>query len=82
MNPLSNYKNIFGEPRKGIHKHRFFESATIDYFLTLVVACITTHIYKIPLVLTTIFWLILGIIMHTIFGVETESTKWLNLVKY
>ena len=38
-----------------------------------------TYMTKIPLVLTTIGILILGIIMHYLFGVETNTLKYLGI---
>ena len=36
--PLSKYKNLFGEPGKGIHRFRFLNSAVVDYVLTIILA--------------------------------------------
>lgn len=78
--PFSLYKNILGIPGKGVHKYRFLDSAIIDYLLTIIVAGITTYISKIPLVLTTILWLVLGIVFHILFGVETNTLKYLGII--
>lgn len=76
--PLKKYKNIFGKPGTGIHKYRFLGTAISDYILTILLAIIISYFTKIPLVLATILAFILGIILHIIFGVETNSTKYLG----
>ena len=77
--PFSKFKHIFGIPGKGVHRFRFLNLALVDYVLTILVAMLTTFLTQVPLVLTTIFWLILGIILHVLFGVPTDAVKFLNL---
>ena len=76
--PLKKYKDIFGKPGEGIHKYRFLGTAISDYLLTILAAVIITYFTKIPLVLTTIFAFVLGIVFHVIFGVETNTTRYLG----
>lgn len=76
--PLKKYKDIFGKPGEGIHKYRFLGTAISDYLLTILAAVIITYFTKIPLVLTTIFAFVLGILFHIIFGVETNTTRYLG----
>jgi hypothetical protein len=78
---LSNYKDIFGKPKQGIHQYRVLDTPKVDYMLTLFAALITTYLAEIPLVLTTIMLMVLSIIVHTIFGVETDTTLYLGLNK-
>ena len=33
--PFIKYRNILGEPGKGVHRFRFLNSAVVDYILTL-----------------------------------------------
>ena len=77
--PFQQYKNIFGEPNTNIHSNRFLNTAIIDYILTIMVACITTYYTDIPLVLSTIGWFVLSIVLHMLFGVETNTVKYLKL---
>ena len=72
---LQKYKNIFGEPGTGIHQYRFMDTAIADYILAIILAIAITYITKIPLVITTILSLLLGIIAHLLFEVETGTTK-------
>ena len=75
---LSKYKNIFGEPGKGLHQYRFKGTAVIDYLLTIVGAFILTYFTDIPLVITTIGLLILGILFHSLFGIRSQALKYLG----
>ena len=77
--PLQKYKNIFGSPNAGVHQYRFLDTAIVDYVLTIVGACLTTYYTKIPLSITTIVLFILSIVMHMLFGVETNTLKYLNI---
>ena len=70
------YKNIFGKPNKGLHKFRIINTAAIDYILTIIIAIITSYFTNLPLVLSTIIWFIIGIIMHLLFCVKTNITKY------
>jgi hypothetical protein len=78
--PFSKYKNFLGIPLQGIHKYRFLDVAIVDYILTIVLSGITANFTNIPLVLTTIMWLIISIILHTLFGVETNTLKYLGII--
>ena len=33
---FAKYKNIFGEPRKGVHSYRLFDFAIIDFIFTII----------------------------------------------
>jgi len=77
--PFSKYKNIFGEPNTGIHSFRFFDMAIFDYIFSILGAILITFLTKIPLVITTILVLVLGIILHMLFGVETQAVKFLKI---
>ena len=78
--PFKNYSNIFGIIGQGVHKHRFLDTAIVDYALTIIIAAITTYYSKIPFVLTTVLWFIGAIILHMLFGVETNTIKYLRLL--
>ena len=76
---FSKYKNIFGEAGKGVHSYRFLNTALVDYLLTILGAILLTYLTDIPLVLTTIGLLVLGLILHYLFGVNTSSLKYLGI---
>ena len=75
---LSQYKNIFGEPGKGLHQYKFKGTSVIDYGFTIVVAFIVTYYTDIHLVITTIVLLILGILFHSLFGIRSQALKYLG----
>ena len=77
--PLKKFKYILGIPKKGFHRYRFIDTAIIDYIFTIILSIIITLLTKIPDVLTTIFSFILGIILHILFGVPTNTTKFLGI---
>jgi len=77
--PFSKFRNIFGVPGQGVHALKFKGTSLVDYFLTIVLAFLITAATGWPLVLTTIGALILGIILHTLFGVNTETIKAMGL---
>lgn len=79
MNYLKKYKDILGKPKEGVHSHRFLGTAIVDYLLSIIVAIILAYFSNIPLVLTTIIVFVLGIILHILFGVPTNTTKYLGI---
>lgn len=44
MQRLCQYKDLLGEPRKGVHSIRIFDFAVVDILLTIVAAVIITAI--------------------------------------
>ena len=79
MDYLHKYKDIFGKPKQGAHQYRFLGTAGVDYIFTIIGAMIITYFSGIPLVLTTIVLFILGIVLHVLFGVPTNTTKYLGI---
>jgi len=71
------YKDILGEPGKGLHSHRIFDIAIIDVLLTILLSKFIQYYiledYNIWVIL--IFTFILGIILHRIFCVRTTIDK-------
>ena len=76
---LSKYKNIFGYPGTGVHQYKFKGTAIVDYVLTIAGAFIITYYTDIPLVITTIGLLLLGIILHYLFGIKSQVLNFINL---
>ena len=73
---LCKYKNIFGEPGKGVHSIRIFNIAVVDLLATLLVAYAISRIYKkITFLEASVFMLLLGIIFHHLFCVRTTIDK-------
>jgi hypothetical protein len=79
IDKLTQFKHILGKPNEGIHKYRFLNTAIIDYISTIILSGLTTYVFNIPIVLTTIFWMTLSTILHILFGVKTTTTKYLGI---
>ena len=77
--PFSKYRDIFGQPNTGVHASKFKGTSLVDYSLSIALAFLITALTNWPLVLTTIGVLIIGIILHVLFGVNTEAVKALNM---
>ena len=75
MLDLCKYKNILGEPDKGVHSFRIFNIAIVDVLLTILAAYIMSYFTNYELIYTLIFMFILGIISHRIFCVRTTVDK-------
>lgn len=72
---LCRYKNIFGEPGKGVHKFRIFNIAIVDVLLTVLVAYLVTYFFKIPFICSLVIMFTLGIIAHHLFCVRTTIDR-------
>lgn len=77
--PFSKHKHILGVPGEGFHESHFLGTAVLDYIATIILAIVTTLITRIPLVLTTIAWFVIGLILHVLFAVPTDAVKFLGL---
>jgi hypothetical protein len=77
VNPLCKYKNIFGEPGKGLHSIRICNIAIVDVLLTVLSAYIISRYsqYSFQCILIVLF--LLGIILHRVFCVKTTVDKFL-----
>ena len=81
---LCKYKNIFGEPKTGLHNYRIFNIAVIDVLATLLVSVIIHQIIIvewlkmygiIKLWMVIVFMFVLGILLHQLFCVRTTVDK-------
>ena len=64
------FKNILGEPGKGIHSIRVFDIAIVDVLLTVLLAYLTKGNRNFFVVL--LFWFVVGILLHHVFCVKTK----------
>jgi hypothetical protein len=76
---LCKYKNIFGEPNKGVHSIRIFGFAFVDVILTIIIAMITGYLFNVSLIESLVFWFLLGIFAHWLFCVNTTLNTFLGL---
>ena len=78
--PFKEFKNLFGIKKKGMHRHRMFnDTAIMDYIFSIIGAFVISYFTKIPLVLTTIVVLLVGILVHLLFGVQTNTLTYLGI---
>jgi hypothetical protein len=75
MNSLCKYKDILGEPGKGVHSYRIFNIAIVDVILTILVALLISYFFKFNFWYTLIILFLLGIVMHRLFCVRTTIDK-------
>lgn len=82
---FSEYRDVLGKPKEGVHKYRLMDVAMFDYILTIIGAFILTYLTTVPVEITTIFLFSLGIVLHLLFDVNTNTTKFIkkivNIVK-
>ena len=76
-NPLCKYKNVFGEPKKGLHSIRIFNIAVVDVALTVIAAVLLSKWLKTDVWWTLLFMFLLGIVLHRAFCVKTTVDDYL-----
>ena len=76
-NPFCKYKNIFGEPKTGVHRFRFMGVAIVDVIMTLIGAIIIAWYFQLPYLHTIIALFVIGIAAHHLFCVRTTVDKWI-----
>lgn len=72
---LCKYKNIFGEENTGAHSFRIFNIAVIDVVLTVIAAYFISKSSNTNFLTVFLILIILGIILHRIFCVNTTINK-------
>lgn len=74
---LCKYKNLLGEPRKGLRKYRVFDIAILDTAVVISCGVLISYLtgYNIWVVLAVLF--LSGIVVHRIFCVRTGVDKML-----
>jgi hypothetical protein len=73
--PFKKFKNIFGEEGTGAHSIRIFNIAIIDVILTILGALFISHFFKLNFWIVLMILVILGIILHRLFCVNTTINK-------
>jgi hypothetical protein len=72
---LCKYKNILGEPGKGVHSYRLFGVAIVDLLLTIIAAYIIAYFFKYSFIKVLIILFVSGIVLHKLFCVRTTVDK-------
>ncbi len=75
---MPDLSKIFGEAEKGVHAHTLCGTAIVDYVMTLALAMATTAATGVPVVLTTIAAMVLSVVAHAAFGVDTRTMRWIK----
>ena len=68
------YKNLLGEPGKGVHSH-FMGFAWRDTLMTIIGGLLIALVFKFNVLYTLIAVFIIGILFHRLFCVRTTVDK-------
>jgi hypothetical protein len=74
---LCQYKDIFGEPNKGVHQYKIFNIAIVDTGLMVGAALLISKYYEQDFKTILLILFMLGIIIHNLFCVESTVNKFL-----
>ncbi len=74
-NSLCKYKNVFGEPGKGVHSYRFMGVAIIDVVFTVIGAFLISYFTGWNLLYTLSGLFLAGIFFHKLFCVDTTINR-------
>lgn len=69
------YSNIFGKPKTGFHSFRMFDIAINDFLGTIAISGLISYYLKYNFLLVLIILLIIAIILHRLFCVNTTINK-------
>ena len=79
---LCQFKDLFGKPNEGLHSIRLFGPyggiAVVDTVLAVVLGLVLAKVFKLTKFNGILLSLILGIIAHRVFCVETTVDKFLK----
>ena len=78
FSPLSHYRDIFGLPGQGTHQFTLWKVIVFDNILTIIVAVLLTYVCDIPFPLSIIGVYIFSIMVHMLFGVQTQTLTYLG----
>lgn len=73
--PFKKYSDIFGKPKTGFHSFRIFDIAVNDLFGTIAIAALLSYSLKYDFLVILFILLILGIVLHRLFCVNTTINK-------
>ena len=75
MKSLCPYRNMFGEPGKGVHGIRIFDIAIIDVLFTVIAGILIAYYWKLNTAIVLVVLFVTGIIAHRMFCVRTTIDK-------
>ena len=73
--PFKHYQKLFGNVGD---RKRFLNIPILDNVVTIISCIFISYIFSIPFPLVIIFMYILGIIIHSLFCVRTDSINYLS----
>lgn len=76
---LCRFRDVFGAPGTGVHSHRVpgLSLATVDLGLTIAVSYLISQRYSLNPYKTLGYAILLGIVVHKLFCVDTQLNKWI-----
>ena len=74
---LCKYAHIFGKEKEGVHAIRVFDIAIIDMLLTILASWFIAKYTKTNVVIVFIALLLVAIVMHRMFCVNTTINKYI-----
>ena len=72
---LCEYKDLFGEPGKGIREWRIFNLSIVDFIGAIILGLILSKLFNTSKIGGVFLSFILGLIFHKLFCVETTLNK-------
>ena len=79
MCPFKQYSDLFGLAGQGVHKHTLFKVIVIDNLMTIALAMILTYQFDVPFPLSIIGIYTISILVHMLFGVQTDTLTYLGI---
>ena len=73
--PFKKYSDIFGKPKTGFHSFRMFDIAMNDLLGTIAISRLISYYLNYNFFLVLIILLIIAIILHRLFCVNTTINK-------
>ena len=73
------YATLLGIPGQGVHAARVFGLSRNDILATIVLAALTTMIWKAPFWKSLLAWFVLGEVLHYFMGVDSAFLKMISL---
>ena len=73
------YANALGVPGQGVHAWRVFGIAAFDVLATVVLSFFTSILFGTPFFMTFVVWIVVGEILHYMFGTQTAVLSFLHI---
>ena len=73
------YATLLGKRAEGVHSTRFAGFALNDTIATIVVAVMTSYIFKVGFMYSLLGWFIAAEVLHILFGVDTAFLEMIGI---